>query len=173
MNPNFSDSTKDSDHTGIRKPARRTMLVAVVRWFTALVAIAVVVEPIVWRGRLSVNPPVPSLIQSLRYTPNTTRLQEIAQINLQDIPVPLGYDALSMADRLLAGQDFMHGFSGAPYALPFTPKARASDLMLQRDRIGNRRPPVVYTLPSPRLTYCVATVLAGYPMPACTSLTSC
>lgn len=113
----------------------------------ATVAIALVLEPTLWRGLLRVSPPSVTVTQALQAEPTPHRLREIATFSLQDIPMPRGPAAIGMADRLLAGGDFMQGFSGFAYALPFTVKAAASDHMLQRAGVTAGLTPVRYQMP--------------------------
>lgn len=131
-------------------PSRsRTLALSALRWFAALAVIALVVEPVIWRRLLKVElpPSWEAWSQRARNTPDIGRLAEIAAFSLQDIPVPEADDAVKMADRLLGSGDFMEGFSGAPYALPFTEKSRAADLSLRRLGSATNRRPVVYALP--------------------------
>ena len=117
------------------------------RWASAMAVVMLLFEPMVWRGLLRVDTPTAGRIAELKVEPAQPRLVEVAGHSLQDIPTPRADDAIRLADRLLGGQDFMQGFAGAPYALPFTDRARQSDLMLRRQRATNARAPVIYRLP--------------------------
>lgn len=118
------------------------LLLALLRWAVALILLGLVLEPMLWRGLLRSGSAESVWMHSLAQVPTADRLAELSAYSLQDIPVPQGPDAVMLADRLLGGQDLMQGFSAAPYALPFTEKARVSDQMLRA--AGSRAPPVIY-----------------------------
>jgi len=126
---------------------RSIRLWTALRWLVAVCVLAAVLEPTLWRGLLNASAPDAASVRAMQDTPLAARLQEIAAFSLQDIPMPRGSEATRMANRLLAGQDFMHGFSGLPYALPFTDKAASADLMLRGAGAAVGLTPVVYELP--------------------------
>ncbi|MFZ2389226.1 MAG: heparinase II/III family protein [Polaromonas sp.] len=127
----------------VKHPIYQSLL----RWAAAVAIIVLLLEPMVWRGLIRVDAPPLHQIEVLKLKPEQSRLKEIASYNLQDIPMPSGIDAIRMADRLLDGKDFMQDFSGVPYALPFTEKARQSDLVRRRQIATDTREPVIYQLP--------------------------
>ena len=129
------------------RPAAFPGILPVLRWVIALAVLAALLEPIVWRGLLHVEDASIKLIDIHRVTPVQSQLSELASLSLQDIPVPGGSDAIRFADMLLARQDIMQGLSGSPYALPFTDKARVSDLILRQYGERSSVNPVIYQLP--------------------------
>lgn len=112
---NAPGSNAESSAPATRAAIREVWLLAL-RVGAALFVLALVMEPTVWRG-LARSPTLRSVdVEVMRQVPQDARLREIAGFSFQDIPMPRGDDAIRMGDRLLAGADFMQGFSGAPYA---------------------------------------------------------
>jgi hypothetical protein len=115
------------------------------RVLSALMVLLVIAEPMFWRGLLEIAPGTEQ-VRALRQQPNAEKLTAIARWSLQAIPVPIGSDAVTMAERLLRGEDLLWGTAGAAYALPFNPKARAADLHLRQMQLRTYSR-VAYSMP--------------------------